>query len=61
MSISGDIAFYGVKKLAEKYLNQIQEITELLKREDKNLYEKAMEILLEVKNEDTNIKIIKKN
>ena len=47
MSNLKDSAFYGVKKLAEKYLKQIETILNLLKKEDKVLWEKAINILTE--------------
>ena len=47
MDYSKDLAFYGVKELAEKYLKQMGIILNLLEKEDKILFEKAIKILTE--------------
>ncbi len=47
MSYLKDFAFESTKKLAEKYLKQIRTILNLLEKEDKILFNKAMKILTE--------------
>jgi len=49
MSRLQDVAFGDMFNKAIKYLNQLRLITELLEKEDKKLYKKAMEIIEDTK------------
>ena len=40
-----DIAFYGMKELADEYADKLREITDMLAKEDKRLFAKAVDIL----------------